>query len=152
MRQKTMRLIFWGALAVVSSSLLVVAGVWVGEKTGDDGRRTADQGETEPDPDFENRLLGILSTEIKDDGDIDKEQRDEALAILRKADPELSRIKRENREAMRRANRHPRIVRPKKAAPAPKKEDQSKDSREPTKHPKSDAAGDSDQPSKGEPQ
>jgi hypothetical protein len=154
MRKKTMHLIFWGVLAVVSSSLLVMAGVWVGDKTGGAGGRDVEpMAKKKPDPDFENPLMGIFATELKDADDLKNEQRDEAMEILRQADPVWSRIKKENREGLRRANQHPRIVRPEKAAPAPEEKDAKPEpsTKQPEKS-KVDSPGDDSRPTKSSPQ
>ena len=139
MRQKTMRLVFWGVLAVLSSSLLVMAGMWVGEKTGAGGRNNIEQAENDGDSEYKNAMFGAFAEALKDADDIEDDDRDQAMKHLREGDLVFSESKRQNREAMRRANRHPRIVPPKRKAkaPAPVKT---------PKQPKSDSPGNSDQP------
>ncbi len=46
--------------------------------------------------------------------DLKDSERNEARRILREADPILTKVKEENRKALERANRPPKIVRPKK--------------------------------------
>ena len=151
MRKKTMRLIFWGAIAVLSSSLLVIAGVWVGEQTGG-GRDKGERAGADSDSDFENRLFGKLAEELEniDDDDVEDEDIDTAREILREADTILSRVKRENREAMRRANQRPRIVRPEKKAPAPdeKQEKTPEPAAKKPENPNSGSPAEGDLPSK----
>ena len=116
-----------------------MAGMWVGEKTGAGGRNHIEQAENDGDSEYQNEMFGAFAAALKDADDIENDDRDQAMKYLREGDLIFAKSKQQNREAMRRANQHPRIVPPKRKAkpPAPVKT---------PKQPKSDSPGNSDQP------
>jgi hypothetical protein len=102
----------------------------------------------EPGDQLKSPLLKALDDSLAGAKDVKRQDLDEARSILRKADPVLTRIKEENRQALRRMNQPPRRVHPKPAPPekqAPQAS-QGAGSREATAKPETPATPQAPQP------
>lgn len=64
------------------------------------------------DRDFETELMESFANELNEADDVERDERDAAYEILREADAIWSRVKQQNSDAIKRANRRPRIVPP----------------------------------------
>lgn len=74
-------------------------------------------GQAREDGKFETELMESFANELADADDLDREERDAAYDILKEADTVWKRVKQENRDAIRRANQHPRMIPPKQPDP-----------------------------------
>ena len=99
----------WFLLLIIANVILVGCGTrhrtGVGDQTSEDRGTDIRAQEREA---FDNDFIESFANELNNADDLDDEDRDQALRILREAAPAWSRVKQENRRAMQRANRSPR--------------------------------------------
>ena len=101
----------------------IVYGGWrvsqriVSESSGRSGSSSSGRARDDDDREFETELMDSLAQELDEADDLDRDERDAAYEILKEADRVWKRVKQENSDAIRRANRRPRIVQPRASDP-----------------------------------